>query len=297
MKSKPSGMRAAAHLGLRSCGTRSTRLKHTCRASEGQARALLGPETCSSFDGAHVGRSGDRRGRPHADRQARRLARPACTPPRSWAPRSAALLDRAGIDPALVEQVIGGCVTQAGEQSNNVTRTAWLHAGLPYRTGCLTVDAQCGSAQQADPPGRRADRGRRHRRRRRLRRRGDEPGAAARQRRRDAGTPRPDSWSIDLPNQFVAAERIATRRGLTRADLDRFGARSQARGRGWRGRDRADFAPRGRAGRADVHGHRDQGLRETTARGARRAEARSSRTGCTPRARRRRSPTARRRCC
>jgi acetyl-CoA C-acetyltransferase len=44
------------------------------------------------------------------------------------------LLDRSGIDPLIVEQVIGGCVTQAGEQSNNVTRTAWLHAGLPWQT-------------------------------------------------------------------------------------------------------------------------------------------------------------------
>jgi acetyl-CoA C-acetyltransferase len=50
----------------------------------------------------------------------------------------AALLDRAGLEPAAVEQVAGGCVTQAGEQSNNVTRTAWLHAGLPYQAGCLT---------------------------------------------------------------------------------------------------------------------------------------------------------------
>lgn len=60
-----------------------------------------------------------------------------------------ALLDRAGIDPALVEQLIGGCVTQAGEQSSNVTRTAWLHAGLPETAGATTIDAQCGSAQQA----------------------------------------------------------------------------------------------------------------------------------------------------
>ena len=60
-----------------------------------------------------------------------------------------ALLDRAGLAPAAVEQVAGGCVTQAGEQSNNITRTSWLHAGLPYQAGCLTLDAQCGSAQQA----------------------------------------------------------------------------------------------------------------------------------------------------
>ena len=60
-----------------------------------------------------------------------------------------ALLERAGIEPGGVEQVAGGCVTQAGEQSSNITRTAWLHAGLPYQTGCFTLDAQCGSAQQA----------------------------------------------------------------------------------------------------------------------------------------------------
>jgi len=53
------------------------------------------------------------------------------------------LVERAGIEPALVEQIAGGCVTQAGEQSNNVTRTAWLHAGLSQQTGCLTLDAQC----------------------------------------------------------------------------------------------------------------------------------------------------------
>src|SRR6516225_8150447 len=60
-----------------------------------------------------------------------------------------AVLDRAGIQPGAVEQVAGGCVTQAGEQSSNITRTSWLHAGLPYQTGCFTLDAQCGSAQQA----------------------------------------------------------------------------------------------------------------------------------------------------
>jgi acetyl-CoA acetyltransferase len=60
-----------------------------------------------------------------------------------------ALAERTGIEPASVEQVAGGCVTQAGEQSSNITRTAWLHTGLPYQTGCLTLDAQCDSAQQA----------------------------------------------------------------------------------------------------------------------------------------------------
>jgi acetyl-CoA C-acetyltransferase len=186
----------------------------------------------------------------------------------------AGLLDRAGLDPADVEQVAGGCVTQAGEQSSNVTRTAWLHAGLPYQTGCLTLDAQCGSAQQAVhvvagliaagaitaglacgveamsrvPLG--ANRG------------------------TDVGTPRPASWDIDLPNQFVAAERIAQRRGLTRADLDEFGLRSQTRAarawsQGWFEREvlpvkapvlDGDGKPTGETRVVD----RDQGLRETS---------------------------------
>ncbi|HEU5476104.1 MAG TPA: steroid 3-ketoacyl-CoA thiolase [Actinophytocola sp.] len=172
------------------------------------------------------------------------------------------LTDRSGIDPAGVEQVIGGCVTQAGEQSNNITRTAWLHAGLPAATGCATVDSQCGSAQQAthliagliaagaiDV--------------------GIACGVEAMSRvplranmGSDVGGPRPDSWSIDLPNQFVAAERIAVHRGLRRADVDRFGERSQAKAKlAWdEGRFTAEIVP--------VAGvHRDQGLRETTMQG------------------------------
>jgi acetyl-CoA C-acetyltransferase len=138
-----------------------------------------------------------------------------------------ALLDRAGIDPELVEQVAGGCVTQAGEQAGNVTRTAWLHAGLPQQTGCFTVDAQCGSAQQAThliagliaagAIGAGVACGIEAMSRIPL---GSNRGA-------DCGTPRPPTWDIDLPNQFVAAERIAKRRGLTRADVDAFGLRSQ----------------------------------------------------------------------
>src|ERR1700758_5600768 len=139
-----------------------------------------------------------------------------------------ALLDRAGLAPAEVEQVAGGCVTQAGEQSNNITRTAWLHAGLPYQAGCLTLDAQCGSGQHAvhlitgliaaDAISV-----------------GVGCGVEAMSRvplRSNVGTgggiPRPETWEIDLPNQFVAAERIAARRGLTRAETDALGLRSQA---------------------------------------------------------------------
>jgi acetyl-CoA C-acetyltransferase len=180
----------------------------------------------------------------------------------------AALLDRAGIDPAAVEQVAGGCVTQAGEQSNNITRTAWLHAGLPYSCGCMTLDAQCGSAQQAahlvagliaaDAIGV-----------------GVACGVEAMSRvplraavGTDFGTPRPASWHIDLPNQYVAAERIAERRGLTREDIDSFGLRSQGLARAaWADRrfDREVVpvkapGPDGETRVVD----RDEGLRETS---------------------------------
>jgi acetyl-CoA acetyltransferase family protein len=60
-----------------------------------------------------------------------------------------AVIERAGIEPELVEDVVAGCVTQVGEQSNNVARNAWLQAGLPVSTPAATVDRQCGSAQQA----------------------------------------------------------------------------------------------------------------------------------------------------
>src|SRR5690242_5964867 len=138
-----------------------------------------------------------------------------------------ALVERSGLAPDKVEQVAGGCVTQAGEQSNNITRTAWLHAGLPYQTGCLTLDAQCGSGQQAvhliagliaaDAISVGIGCGVEVMSRVPLR---SNVGTGV-------GTPRPDSWGIDLPNQFVAAERIAQRRGLTRAETDAFGLRAQ----------------------------------------------------------------------
>ncbi|HET7444962.1 MAG TPA: thiolase family protein [Solirubrobacterales bacterium] len=60
-----------------------------------------------------------------------------------------ALIERAGIDPMEVGDVIGGCVQQFGEQSINVTRNAWLQAGLPEEVPATTVDRQCGSGQQA----------------------------------------------------------------------------------------------------------------------------------------------------
>ncbi len=187
------------------------------------------------------------------------------------------IVERSGVDPGLIEQLAGGCVTQAGEQSNNVTRTAWLHAGLPRQAGCLTLDAQCGSAQQAvhviagliaagaiDV--------------------GLACGVEAMSRvplgtaaLAGGGAPRPPTWTIDMPNQFQAAERIAKRRGLTRADLDAFGLRSQRNAASaWAGGHferevipvkapvlGADRQPTGETATVD----RDQGLRETTAEG------------------------------
>jgi acetyl-CoA acyltransferase len=60
-----------------------------------------------------------------------------------------AVIERAGIDPGLVEDVVAGCVSQVGEQSNNIARNAWLQAGLPITRLATTVDRQCGSGQQA----------------------------------------------------------------------------------------------------------------------------------------------------
>src|ERR671920_458926 len=60
-----------------------------------------------------------------------------------------AVVDRSGVDPALVDDVVGGCVSQVGEQSTNVARNAWVAAGLPWHVPATTVDRQCGSSQQA----------------------------------------------------------------------------------------------------------------------------------------------------
>jgi acetyl-CoA acetyltransferase family protein len=62
---------------------------------------------------------------------------------------TAAALSAVGVDPADVDQVITGCVTKVGEQANNVGRTAWLAAGLPHEVPGVTIDAKCGSSQQA----------------------------------------------------------------------------------------------------------------------------------------------------
>ena len=188
-----------------------------------------------------------------------------------------AVLERAGIDPLLVEQVIGGCVTQGGEQSNSITRTAWLNSGLPWQTGATTIDAQCGSAQQAN-----------HLIAGLIATGAIDVGVACgveamsrvplgANRGVDAGLPRPDSWTIDMPNQFLAAERIAERRGLTRSDLDAFGLLSQVNAaKAWaEGRFDREIAAV-QAPTLDEDGKptdelqtvsRDQGMRETTLEG------------------------------
>jgi acetyl-CoA acetyltransferase family protein len=60
-----------------------------------------------------------------------------------------AAIERAGIEPGDVEEVVAGAVNQVGEQSNNIARNAWLQAGFPLETPAITVDRQCGSAQSA----------------------------------------------------------------------------------------------------------------------------------------------------
>lgn len=170
------------------------------------------------------------------------------------------LIDRSGLDPALVEQVFAGCVTQAGEQGGHVGRMSWLYAGLPYQAGVTTIDAQCGSSQQAV-----------HLVAALIQAGVIEVGVACGvevMSRAPLGSnvlpakPRPDDWSIDLPDQFNAAERIAQRRGLTRERLDWFGARSQQlAAKAWAdGRFEREIVPVGEV-------TRDQGLRETTADG------------------------------
>src|SRR6478752_7719665 len=192
-----------------------------------------------------------------------------------------ALVEKAGISSSFqagsVEQVIGGCVTQFGEQSNNITRVGWLTAGLPEHVGATTIDCQCGSAQQANhlvagliatgaidigiACGIEA-----------MSRVGLGANAGP-----DRSVIRAASWDIDMPDQFSAAERIAQRRGITRADLDAFGLASQQKAKqAWaEGRFDREISPieapvldeqkQPTTERAFVT--RDQGLRDTTLEG------------------------------
>ena len=186
------------------------------------------------------------------------------------------LVKRAGIEPSQVEQVVGGCVTQAGEQASNVTRTAWLSEGLPYEVAATTIDCQCGSAQQANHfvanliSADAIDIG---------------IGCGVEAMSRiglganafnGPGKSRPDDFPWDMPDQFGAAERIAQKYGISRQDVDELGLRSQTNAaRAWaEGRfEREVFAVEapvvgadGPTGERQVV-NKDQGLRETTAEG------------------------------
>ncbi len=144
-----------------------------------------------------------------------------------------ALIERSGVDPSTIDQVVGGCVSQVGEQSFNVTRTAWLSAGLPLTTAATTVDTQCGSSQQAT--------GLAHS----LIASGvvDTAGAcgvevmsrvpigANASRKLGLGGPIPKDYfeHYEFTSQFEGAERIAERWGITREDTDALGLSSQQR--------------------------------------------------------------------
>ena len=186
-----------------------------------------------------------------------------------------AVIERSGIDPGAVGQVVGGCVSQVGEQTFNIARTAWLAAGFPLTVAATTVDAQCGSSQQAtnmaysmvkagvvdvalacgvESMSR-------------------IPLGAAMQ--GNLGRPTPKSYfaQYEVTSQFEGAERIAEKWGITRDDCDRFGLQSQERAHAaWaEGRFEREVVPvdapdLGEDGKPVGTTHRvarDEGLRET----------------------------------
>ncbi len=187
-----------------------------------------------------------------------------------------AAIERAGIDPGLVDQVVGGCVTAVGEQSFNIARTAWLSAGLPMTVAATTVDSQCGSSQQATHLGAgliaagAADV---------ILACGVEAmsrvplGSAS---ANGPGRPVPRSYRdyYEPTSQFEGADRIAEKWGVTRADTDAFGLRSQQRAAtAWtEGRFEREVVPveapdLGEDGKPVGTTHtvsRDEGLRETS---------------------------------
>ena len=60
------------------------------------------------------------------------------------------VIRRAEVEPSEVDQLVGGCVTQGGQQASNVTRNAWLTSGVDYSPAATTIDCQCGSGAQAN---------------------------------------------------------------------------------------------------------------------------------------------------
>ena len=142
-----------------------------------------------------------------------------------------AALERSGMNPADVGQVVGGCVGQIGPQTFNIARTAWLSAGLPLEVAATTVDAQCGSSQQATNLAAALIKG------------GvvdsalscgiemmsKIPLGATVSKELDRPLTKSYFAHYEATSQFEGAERIAEKWGITRADCDAFGLRSQQR--------------------------------------------------------------------
>lgn len=188
------------------------------------------------------------------------------------------LVDRSGIDPAEVGQVVTGCVSQVGEQSFNIGRTAWLTAGLPLQVAATTVDTQCGSSQQATNVatalvgsgvvdvavacG--------------VELMSRVPIGSNSSKKLGLGVPIPKTYfgQYEFTSQFEGAERIAEKWGITRADTDAFGLLSQQRAaRAWEeGRfdtqvvavDAPDVDEEGKPTGTTHRVSRDEGLRETS---------------------------------
>jgi acetyl-CoA C-acetyltransferase len=166
--------------------------------------------------------------------------------------------------------VIGGCVAQVGEQAFDVTRTAWLSEGLPEAVGATTVDAQCGSSQEALTLATGLVRGG-------LVDVAMACGVESMSRipigsnfRKDFGLGRPVPKEYldryQFLNQYQAAEAIARRWGVTREAADEFGLASQERAASaWAdGRFGGQIVPvDSREGLVE----RDEGLRATTIEG------------------------------
>ena len=188
------------------------------------------------------------------------------------------IVDRSGIDPTEIGQLVGGCVSQVGEQSFNITRTAWLAAGMPMGTAATTIDTQCGSSQQATnlatalvgsgvvdvalACG--------------VELMSRVPIGSNSQKKLGLGIPIPKTYfgRYEMTSQFEGAERIAEKWGITRQDTDQFGFDSQDRAaRAWaEGRYDGQYVTV-EAPDVDADGNptgsthtvaRDEGLRETT---------------------------------
>ncbi|WP_260287918.1 thiolase family protein [Peribacillus aracenensis] len=138
------------------------------------------------------------------------------------------LIEKAGIDPAIVDDVILGCVSQSGEQAGDIARVAALIAGFPIEVPGTTIDRQCGSSQQAVHFASQAILS------------GDMDvvvaGGVENMSRvpmgsnyQGAGTSQKYMDSYEVINQGLSAERIADKWGITREDCDQFSVESHAK--------------------------------------------------------------------